>query len=75
MSAVTGLAAAAVLGGTGDVLGVALVHTAAMLAMMAGVAVTVYDHLGVAVLRRAWVNVDVVWAVALVGAGGFALFT
>jgi hypothetical protein len=73
--AVTGLTAAAALGGTGDVVGAALVHTAAMLAMMAGVAVTVYDHLGVAVLRRAWVNVDAVWAVALVGAGGFALFT
>ncbi|CAN5125510.1 hypothetical protein BH20ACT9_BH20ACT9_15270 [soil metagenome] len=72
---VTGLAAAAALGGTGDVVGAALVHTAAMLAMMVGVAVTVYDHLGVAVLRRAWVNVDVVWAVALVGAGVFALFT
>ncbi|MDP8977536.1 MAG: hypothetical protein M3N17_02955 [Actinomycetota bacterium] len=71
----TGLAAAAALGGAGDVLGATLVHTAAMLAMMAAVAVMVYDRLGVAVLRRAWVNLDVVWAAALVGAGGFALFT
>lgn len=72
---VTGLTAAAALGGSRGVVGAALVHTAAMLTMMAGVALTVYDHLGVAVLRRAWVNVDAVWAVALVGAGGFALFT
>ena len=51
------------------------VHTLAMLAAMAVVAVAVYTRLGVAVLRKAWVNVDAMWAVALVVAGVLTLFT
>lgn len=71
---VTGVVAAAAAGG-GPTVVAAAVHTAAMLVAMTGVALLVYDHLGVAVLRRAWLNVDLLWAVALVAAGVFAVFT
>jgi hypothetical protein len=57
-----------------DTAAVAL-HTLAMLAAMTAVAVLVYDRLGVAVLRRSWVNFDAVWAVAVLVAGVFTLFT
>jgi hypothetical protein len=52
-----------------------LVHTAAMVATMAAVALLVYERLGLAVLRRAWINLDAVWAAAFVVAGVFTLFT
>ncbi|MGH2350185.1 MAG: hypothetical protein ACRDJN_01045 [Chloroflexota bacterium] len=52
-----------------------MVHTAAMLLAMGLVAVLVYEKLGVAILRRAWVNFDAVWAVAVMLAGVFTLFT
>jgi hypothetical protein len=58
----------------GSVLAVTL-HVAAMLAVMGVVAIVVYDHVGVAVLRRAWVNLDAVWAGAFVLAGVLTLFT
>jgi hypothetical protein len=51
------------------------VHVGAMLAVMAAVALLVYDKLGVRVLRRAWVNTDPLWAAAFVLAGGITLFT
>jgi hypothetical protein len=51
------------------------VHTAAMLLAMAAAAVLVYEKLGVAVLRRAWVNFDALWAAAVIVAGVFTLFT
>jgi len=52
-----------------------VVHTAAMLVVMGVVALLVYDKLGVDVLRRAWLNVDLVWAVAVLAAGVVTLFT
>jgi hypothetical protein len=52
-----------------------LVHVGAMVAVMAVVALLVYDRLGVAVLRKAWINLDGVWAVAFVLAGVLTLFT
>jgi hypothetical protein len=51
-----------------------LLHTAAMFGVMALIALAVYEKLGLAVLRRAWFNLDVVWAVALIGAGAIVLF-
>ncbi|WP_205826371.1 MULTISPECIES: hypothetical protein [Microbispora] len=48
---------------------VAGVHTLAMFLTATVVAVVVYEFLGVAVLRRAWFNLDRMWAFALVGAG------
>lgn len=50
-------------------------HTGAMLVTMGVIAVFVYDRLGVGVLRRAWVNVDAIWAVAVITAGVVTLFT
>jgi hypothetical protein len=51
------------------------VHTAAMLAFMGLVALVVYETVGVGVLRRAWVNLDALWAVAVMAAGAVTLFT
>ncbi|MBM7074918.1 hypothetical protein [Micromonospora humida] len=44
-------------------------HTVAMLAVASTVALLVYEVLGVGVLRRAWFNVDRLWAGVLVAAG------
>ncbi|HEV8632964.1 MAG TPA: hypothetical protein VG370_01790 [Chloroflexota bacterium] len=49
------------------------VHTAALFAVMALVAWVVYRRLGLAVLRRGWVNFDLIWAVALLVSGALAL--
>ena len=49
-------------------LGVGL-HTLAMLAVTAAIAVTVYEWLGLAMLRRAWINLDLIWSLALAAAG------
>jgi len=48
------------------------VHTAAMIAMIAVTALAVYKWIGLAFLRRGWVNLDLVWTVAL-GACGILL--
>jgi hypothetical protein len=40
-----------------------------MITVAAIVAITVYEILGLRLLRIAWVNLDKVWAVALIGAG------
>ena len=52
-----------------------LVHTAAMLLAMGAVALVVYEKLGLAILRKAWINLDLLWAIAIVAAGLFTLFT
>ena len=52
-----------------------LLHVGAMVAVMGVVAVLVYERLGVAVLRKAWINLDGVWAGAFVLAGLLTLFT
>jgi hypothetical protein len=49
------------------------VHTIAMFAVMAAVALVVYDRLGLMILKRTWFNVDLIWAGALMVAGGIAL--
>ncbi len=45
------------------------VHTLGFLVAMVLAALLVYEKLGLAVLRRAWFNLDLVWAVVLVVAG------
>ncbi|MFC7385448.1 hypothetical protein [Sphaerisporangium rhizosphaerae] len=50
-------------------LGVAALHTLAMFTVAGVVALVVYEVAGLTVLRRAWFNVDRMWAAALVGAG------
>jgi hypothetical protein len=48
-------------------------HSVAMLAVAGTLAVVVYQKVGVEVLRRAWVNLDLIWVGALVVVGGLAL--
>lgn len=55
--------------------GAIAVHMLAMLIVMTAVAIVVYDKIGLAILRRAWVNFDAVWAVTIVVAGLLTLFT
>jgi hypothetical protein len=45
------------------------IHTAAMFLVMGLIAVVVYEKLGLAILRRAWLNLDRIWALALIGVG------
>ncbi len=45
------------------------IHTLAMVATTAIVAAIVFEWLGLALLRRAWVNVDLIWVVALIATG------
>jgi hypothetical protein len=44
-----------------------------MLLVTTAVAVQVYEKCGLAWLRRAWLNVDVLWTIALFMAGVLAL--
>ena len=48
---------------------VVLLHTGAMVAVMGTIALLVYEKLGLAILRSAWINLDSIWAGALVAAG------
>jgi hypothetical protein len=61
----------------GDAVGSAVaavaLHSAAMLAVAALIAVVVYRKVGVDVLRRAWFNLDFLWVGALVLAGVITL--
>ena len=44
-------------------------HTAAMLGAIAIISVTVYKWVGLAFLRRGWINLDLLWTVALAACG------
>lgn len=46
-----------------------LVHTAGYLLVTGLIAVIVYEKVGVRFLRKAWVNLDLVWAIALIVTG------
>jgi hypothetical protein len=45
------------------------VHTAAMLGVTAAIAAIVYEWLGLAFLRRGWINLDYLWTAALAATG------
>jgi hypothetical protein len=45
------------------------VHTVTMLATIAAVSVVVYEWVGLAVLRSAWINFDLIWVAALATCG------
>jgi hypothetical protein len=49
------------------------VHTLAMFAVMASCALLVYELVGVNVLRKAWFNMDKVWAGVMVAAGALTI--
>jgi len=45
------------------------IHTLALLCVAGVIGLIVYEWVGLAFLRRGWINLDLVWAIALVGAG------
>jgi len=45
------------------------VHTLAMLIVTGAMALLVYEWIGLEVLRRAWINFDLMWSMALIAAG------
>jgi hypothetical protein len=44
-------------------------HTAAMLGLTAAIAIGVYEWIGLAFLRRGWINLDAIWTAALAATG------
>jgi hypothetical protein len=56
-------------GSTPIALAALLLHTGAMLLAIGTIAVIVYKWVGVAFLRRGWINLDLVWTIALVACG------
>lgn len=51
------------------------VHTLATLAVTGVIAVVVYEWVGLAFLRRGWINLDLLWTMALVATGLLLLVT
>ncbi|HET7217091.1 MAG TPA: hypothetical protein VFJ02_03550 [Vicinamibacterales bacterium] len=51
------------------------VHGLGYVLVTAIVSVLVFEKFGVGILRTAWVNIDLVWALALVGTGVFTLLS
>lgn len=49
------------------------IHTLAMLIVSTAVAVAVYEWIGLEILRHAWLNLDLIWTLALLLAGGLLL--
>ena len=76
MSRVAGVPGAT-LAGLGDLDAIAIVapvvHTVGYLAATIALALVVYEKLGVRVLRRAWLNFDLIWGGAMVAAAVFAV--
>jgi len=50
-----------------------VIHTLGYLVITALVAIVVYENLGVAILRHAWFNIDLLWMLALMITGVFIL--
>jgi hypothetical protein len=51
-----------------------MVHTVAMLAVIATIAAIVFESIGVAFLRRGWINLDFFWIAALAASGLILLY-
>jgi hypothetical protein len=49
------------------------VHTAAMLVVIAAIAIAVYEWMGLEFLRRSWINLDLLWSIALAASGAYML--
>jgi hypothetical protein len=45
------------------------VHTLAMLVVAGAIAWLIFERIGLAFLRRGWINLDLVWSAALIGVG------
>jgi hypothetical protein len=64
---------AATTAGAGTALLAIGLHAVGYLAVTAFIAVLVFEKLGVGILRRAWINLDVIWAGALMATGTLTL--
>jgi len=64
---------AATKAGAGTALLATGLHAVGYLAVTAFVAVLVFEKLGVGILRRAWINLDVIWSAALMATGTLTL--
>lgn len=60
-------------GSLGVTLAAVSVHTGAMLAVTGLIAVIVYEWVGLAILRTAWLNLDLIWTAVLAATGLFLL--
>ena len=60
-------------GSLATALGVIAVHTGAMLIVIAAIAIVVYEWVGLAFLRRGWINLDLLWSIALAASGAYML--
>jgi hypothetical protein len=60
-------------GATAQLLAIAI-HTFGYLLLTGAIAWVVYKRLGLSLLRKAWVNLDLVWAMALITTAGLTLF-
>jgi hypothetical protein len=65
--------AAAASAGTGPALLATVLHAVGYLAITAVVAVVVFEKFGVGLLRKAWFNLDLIWAVTLIVTGTLTL--
>jgi hypothetical protein len=52
---------------------VILIHTGAMLVVMGTIATVVYEWVGLSILRSTWINLEGIWAGALIAAGVMSL--
>jgi hypothetical protein len=59
--------------GLGSGLAATAVHSASYLLVTTAIAWIVFTWVGVGMLRKAWINLDAIWAVALIASGGLAL--
>ncbi len=59
--------------GVAQAIAVVIVHTGAMLIVMGTIAIAVYQWIGLQILRSAWINLDTIWAIALIAAGLLSL--
>ena len=57
-----------------DALLATLVHSLGYLLMTAIIAVVVFEKIGLGMLRKAWFNLDLVWATTLLGTGLLCVF-
>ena len=62
-------------GGAGLALAATVVHTGAMVLTGGSIDWMVYRYLGLSLLRRAWINLDLLWAALLIAVGSVALAT
>jgi len=46
-----------------------------MLLVMGIVAIVVYEKVGLRILRRGWLNMDLAWSLVLIASGAITLFT